>query len=205
MRRGLLWGVLLAVIGVIALATLDHRLRRGQPEVLPIYSSVPDFTFTNRDGRAVGRADLAGEPWVVDLVFTRCTLICPALSLRMHQLDRELPAGVHLVSFSIDPDYDTPERLQAYAAAHEASDRWLFLSGDADAIRHLARDGLKLAVDVVPASESPGPGEAIIHSDRFVLVDGQGRIRGYYDPLEKGDLEKIERAVASLRDEAPAQ
>ena len=198
-RRGLLWGLLLTAIGIIALATLENRLRRAEPAVLPIFGAVPDFTLTNRDGRPVARSDLAGAPWVADLVFTRCVLVCPAMSLRMRRLDRELPAAVRLVSFSVDPDYDTPERLAAYAAAHRATDRWLFLTGDRDAIHRLARDGFKLAVDVVPAGEAPSPGEAIIHSDRFVLVDAEGRIRGYFDPFDPGELEKLERAVEALR------
>ena len=173
--------------------------------MLPIFGAVPDFALTNRDGRTVTRADLAGAPWVADLVYTRCVLICPALSLRMQRLDRDLPPGVPLVSFSVDPDYDTPERLAAYAAAHQATDRWLFLTGDRDAIHRLARDGFKLAVDVVPAGEAPSPGEAIIHSDRFVLVDGEGRIRGYFDPFDAGELEKLERAVNELGAETPAR
>lgn len=202
-RRGLLWGLLLAVIGVIALATLENRLRRAQPATLPIFSSVPDFALTNRDGRAVTRSTLAGAPWLADLVFTRCTLICPAMSLRMRRLDQDLPEGVALVSFSVDPDHDTPEVLAAYAAKLEATDRWLFLTGDRTAIHRLARDGFKLAVDLAPADQAADPGQAIIHSDRFVLVDAQGRIRGYFNPFDPGELEKIEHAVESLRAETP--
>ncbi len=202
-RRGLLWGLLLAVIGIIALATLDNRLRRAERPPLPVLGAVPDFQLTDRDGRPLGRSDLAGAPWVADLVFTRCTLICPAMSQRMHRLDVMLPAGVRLVSFSVDPDHDTPERLAAYAAAHGASERWHFLTGDREAIHHLARDGFKLAVDLVPPEEGARPGEAIVHSDRFVLVDAQARIRGYFNPLDPGELEKIELAVDALRAETP--
>ena len=103
------------------------------------------------------------------------------------------------------PTTTPPSDSTAYAAAHQATERWLFLTGDRDAIHRLARDGFKLAVDVVPASEAPSPGEAIIHSDRFVLVDGDGRIRGYFDPFDAGELEKLERAVSELGTETPAR
>lgn len=207
-RRGLLWGVLLAAIAFVVLATLESRMRARRAGELPIFGAVPDFALTNRDGRAVTRGDLAGAPWVADLVFTRCTLICPAMSARMARLDARLPrggrgGGVRLVSFSVDPEHDTPEVLAGYAAAHDASERWLFLTGDRDEIHRLAREGFKLGVDVVPADQAPGPGQAIIHSDRFVLVDAQGRIRGYYAPFDAGELEKLEAAVERLRAEPP--
>jgi cytochrome oxidase Cu insertion factor (SCO1/SenC/PrrC family) len=191
----------LTAIGIIALSALEDRLRRAVRVNLPVLGAVPDFALTDRDGRPVTRSDLAGAPWVADLVFTRCTLACPAMSQRMRRLDRDLPEGVRLVSVTVDPDHDTPARLAAYAAALAASGRWLFLTGDREAIRHLAREGFKLAVDRVPAVDAPTPGEAIVHSDRFVLVDAQGRIRGYFSPLEPGELGKIERAVAALQEE----
>lgn len=198
--RAVLWGLLLAAIAATGVATLVSR-RAGAPE-LPAIAAVPEFAFVDQAGAALTRADFAGAPWIADLVFTRCVLVCPAMSLRMAELDRKLPAGVRLVSFSVDPEWDTPAVLAAYAATHGASARWRFATGEREALRRFARDGLKLAVaDAAdPGTGAPvDPGRAILHSDRFVLVDGDGRIRGYFDPFDAADLRRLERAAAGLR------
>ena len=94
-----------------------------RPEPPPVLGEVPDFTLVNRDGQAVRRADLAGAPWIADFIFTRCGASCPMMSLRMAKLERELPRdlGVRFVSFSVDPEYDTPEVLQEYAESFGAN------------------------------------------------------------------------------------
>lgn len=196
-RRGLIWGILVAALAVVALATFERRGQRAAPP--PILGEVPAFSLTNRDGRTVSRDDLAGTPWIADLLFTRCTLVCPAMTARMARLDRTLPAeGLRLVSLSIDPEHDTPQVLEAFASAVDASDRWLFLTGDLAVIDPLVRDGLKLAVDRLSAEEAPDPGTRIVHSDRFLLIDPQGRIRGYYDPFDPASIERLEHDLAAL-------
>lgn len=201
-RRGLIWGVLLAALAVVGLAAL--RGWRGRPEPPPILGELPAFALVDHQGRAVGREELAGAPWIADLVFTRCALACPRMTAAMARLDRRLPqAGVRLVSVSIDPAHDTPEVLAAYAARHGASPRWRFLTGDPAAVRALARDGFKLGVDEVPGEADPGL--AIAHSDRFVLVDAAGRVRGYYDPFDPESLARLERDLSALRDEPAAR
>lgn len=198
--RGLVWGVLLAALVVVALIALRGDRRSAPPPVLgtPLTEVVPGLELTNRDGRTVHLGDLAGRPWVADLIFTRCALACPRMSARMAQLDRELPEEIPLVSVSVDPSHDTPERLAEYAAKHDAGERWLFLTGDEETIRTLALDGLKLGVG--RDEQATEPGLAITHSDRFVLLDGRARPRGYYDPFESppGGLEKLRRDLEAL-------
>lgn len=194
-RRGLAWGLLLAAIGIVALAALNSRLGR-RATVLPILGAVPAFELTDHRGDAATAAGLVGAPWVADLVFTRCTLVCPAMSQRMARLDDRLPDAVRLVSLSVDPGHDTPAVLAAYAGRLDASERWLFLSGEPGAVRELAQRGFKLAVADDPAAT--GPGAAIVHSNRFVLVDARGRVRGYYDPFDPAALAALERGVRSL-------
>jgi len=197
-KRGLIWGVLVAALAIVALATFERRGGRGG-EPPPILGEVPDFALTNRDGTPVGRGDLAGRPWIADLLFTRCTLICPALTARMARLDRTLPTdGPRLVSVSVDPEHDTPERLQAYAEGVDASGRWLFLTGDPAAIDALVVGGFKLGVSRLSAAEDPDPGTRITHSDRFLLVDELGRIRGYYDPFDAESIARLETDLAAL-------
>ena len=83
-RRGLLWGILVAVLLVVATAALVQQLRRPDPP--PVLGQVPDFTLTNRDGRTVHLSDLAGAPWIADFIFTRCPASCPIMTARMAKL-----------------------------------------------------------------------------------------------------------------------
>lgn len=192
-RRGLLWGFLVAALLAVGGAAV-WQLVTG-PEQPPVVGEVPDFNLVNRDGKAVRRADLAGAPWVADFIFTRCGASCPMMSLRMARLERSLPEdlGVRFVSFSVDPEYDTPKVLDDYAQSLGAPGRWLFLTGDKAQIHRLSKEGFKLALDdTTPVS----PDEPILHSTRFVLVDGEGKIRGYYEAF---DEPSVERLVQDLR------
>jgi protein SCO1/2 len=200
-RRGLLWGLLVVALLAVAAATAVQRLRR--PEPLPVLGKVSEFSLTNRDGRTVHRSDLAGRPWVADFIFTRCPASCPMMSSRMARLNRDLPRDlrVALVSFSVDPGYDTPEVLERYARTFQAPERWLFLTGEREAIRRLTVEGFKLGLDMTPGPAS-GP-EPILHSTRFVLVDGEGSIRGYYEAFDEESTAKLERDLQVLAASKP--
>jgi protein SCO1/2 len=162
---------------------------------MPDYSVVPEFSLTERSNRPVTKKDLAGQVWVADFIFTQCQGICPAMSSNMEKLQRQLPKEVRLVSFSVDPYNDTPAVLTEYANRYNADpERWLFLTGNADAIQGLSVDGFKLAL-------SPSSGtdvEPITHSSRFVLVDREGHIRGYYGTEDAGALERLIADVKKL-------
>jgi|SRR6185312_2102634 len=202
MRRGLLWGLLVAVLLIVVAATAVERLRRPDPP--PIMWNAPDFKLTNRDGRTVTLKDLAGEPWIADFIFTRCPASCPMMTARLARFHHDLPSDlkVHLVSFSVDPKNDTPAVLEAYAKSFKAPDRWLFLTGDGEEIYRISKEGFKLAIDNAPppgATASPTPtAEPILHSTRFALVDGQGRVRGYYEAFDEESMKKMERDLRAL-------
>ena len=195
-RTGVVVGVLLAVAAV---ASLLFAVRAQQAEEeLPVLATVPDFSLTEASGRTVTRHDLAGRPWVADLVFTNCGGICPLMSAAMARLvqsSADLPS-TRFVSISVDPERDTPQALTAYAERFKADrERWLFLTGDKTAVRDLAVGGLKLPV----ADGDPTQGEdEILHSQRFVLIDAQSQVRGTYDVRDqeamfrlRGDLERL--------------
>jgi protein SCO1 len=196
-RRSLLWGTLIVVLIAVFAAALLQQLRRPEPP--PILGQVPDFTLTNRDGRPVRRADLAGKPWIADFIFTRCPASCPIMTARMAKLTRELPndSAVRLVSFTVDPDHDTPQVLQQYAASFKAPDRWLFLTGDKQELYRLSKEGFKLGIEMNPLPAT-GSIEPILHSTRFVLVDGEGKIRGYYDGFDEESMGKLERDLGAI-------
>jgi protein SCO1 len=165
------------------------------PRNIPTYSAVPDFSLTERSNRPITRADLNGKVWVADFIFTQCGGICPTMSSNMEKLQERLPKEVMLISFSVDPTNDTPEVLTEYAKRYNAEpERWLFLTGDSEAMQKLSVDGFKLALDPTSGTEA----EPITHSSRFALVDRQGNIRGYYGMDNPDTLDRIVGDVKNL-------
>ena len=201
LRRGLIWAFLVVALVVVIAATAIDRLGRSEPP--PVMDPAPAFTLTNRDGRAVRSQDLAGKPWIADFIFTRCPASCPLMTARMARLDQELARDheVRLVSISVDPEHDTPAVLERYAQSYKAPPRWLFLTGGKEEIYRLSRQGFKLGIDIPPPSGPGGPAvEPILHSTRFVLVDGQGRIRGYYDGIDEDSMKKLRGALEAVEE-----
>lgn len=150
---------------------------------------VPSFKLTERSGHMVSNADLKGKIWVADFIFTRCGGSCLTMSTQMSELQKSLEkaGNVRLVSFTVDPDYDTPKRLSDYAERYSAEgEKWIFLTGGEDQMQRLAREGFHL-----PTASTSDTTERVIHSTRFVLVDDQGRIRGYYDSSEREAKQKL--------------
>jgi protein SCO1/2 len=155
---------------------------------LPVYGEIPDFSLIDSSGRTFARSELAGKVWVADFIFTNCAGACPSMTEKMRKFQDAAPPEVQLVSFTVDPARDTPEVLAAYAKNYGAdSGRWHFLTGGKDALYKLSIEGFKLAVDDTMGSEI----EPITHSSRFVLVDRQGRIRGFYSGSEEQDLQRL--------------
>lgn len=149
------------------------------------YGSVPDFTLTERNGSPVSLAQLRGKIWIADFIYTTCTDTCPLQTAMMAKLQQEYAGkpDVQFVSFTVDPERDTPQALARYADKHQAdASRWYFLTGQRDRIIGLIQQGFHLAVAAAPVEADPGG--MIAHSPRFVLVDKEARIRGYYDSRE---------------------
>ena len=148
---------------------------------------LPDFSFTERDGSTITKADLLGEPWIATLFFTSCAGPCPRLSVDIRSLIHDQLAGsdVSIVSFSVDPEYDTLERLASYADTYTADpERWLFLRGDEPVIHGFIQNGLKLAVAAgqdADANERLTARLQATHSTRLTVIDAEGRIRGYFE------------------------
>jgi protein SCO1/2 len=172
---------------------------------LPDFGAVPAFTLLERGGGTVTRDDLVGRVWVADFIFTRCAGVCIRMTSRMAGLQETLGGteGLVLVSITVDPEYDRPDVLARYAAEHGASEeRWLFLTGDLEAIRSLAEEGFHLSAGGGPV-ESSGAGSStgvleISHSQRFALVDARGRIRGYYDGTDEDAVRRLARDARAL-------
>jgi len=178
----------LLAVGVFALLVAS---RGDAPPELPRYREVPAWTFLERSGRPWGAADLKGSVWVADYFFTSCHGPCPLMTARMRLLQDRFAAAprFRLVSFTVDPEHDTPEVLRAYADRHGAHpERWLFLTGPREEVNRLAFQGMGVG----------SAGESLHHSTRLVLVDGDGVIRGYYDAKDDAHVARLERDLGAL-------
>jgi cytochrome oxidase Cu insertion factor (SCO1/SenC/PrrC family) len=180
------------IAGSILLIVVRGAPTRVSAMEIPVMGWVPDFSLTEASGTAIRRGDLLGKVWIASFLFTRCADACPLLMHHEVGLLPELPMrdDLRLVSFSVDPDWDTPRVLTEYARTfHADQSRWFFLTGDKKQIYHLSIDGFRLGtMEADPAKEMP-----ILHSTKLVLVDRHGAIRGYYDSTDEGEMQKLVR------------
>lgn len=177
---------ILALLVLFALP-LGRTLAQEVPKPPQLALELPAFELTNQRGEKFSLADLRGKIWVADFVFLSCPTVCPKLTKRMFEIQhrtRNLGDAFHLVTFTVDPENDTPDRLAEYAYANRASPgRWTFLTGSLETIEKTVVKGFKMAM----GKEETSPGLfSIFHGERLVLVDQQGRIRGYYEATDEG-------------------
>jgi cytochrome oxidase Cu insertion factor (SCO1/SenC/PrrC family) len=192
-KTGLRFGLAMIVMGLMGLGI--SRMRSASSIPAPDYGHVPEFSLTERSGRNVTLGDLRGQVWIADFIFTSCAGSCPIMSSQMQRLQGTLPHDIHFVSFSVDPARDTPLVLAQYAEKYSAdSQRWMFLTGDRKAIYDITMKGFKLALDDSQGSDL----EPITHSSRFVLIDKDGRIVGYFDGTEESGLKSLSEAAKAL-------
>lgn len=178
-----LWGVLLlAMAGVVAAKFL---LPKGHAEPEVLYPAAA-FALTDQDNKPFGHQDLKGRPYVAAFVFTQCGSTCPRMTADMAAIQKDLPPEVRLVSFSVDPERDTPEVLKRYAATYKADEaRWRFLTGPYDEIKKVAQG---MMVDIIKKQEGDHP---ILHSERLFLVDGENRVRKLYHSRSADDVKQL--------------
>jgi protein SCO1/2 len=190
----------LALLAIPAAWPLIWSLKTPVPPKLPVLGTLPAFQLTDQSGHPFGSKDLEGRAWVASFIFTRCATICPAITTKMSRIQdrtRNLGASFHLVSFSVDPEFDTPERLAAYARGHRASPRlWSFLTGPDAEVKEAVVNGLKIAVGREKSDD--GRFDGIFHGSHLVLVDQRGRVRGYYDSDDRDVVEQVVRDAGLL-------
>jgi len=164
------------------------------------FAHVDDFRLTDRSGRQVSRDDLKGQVWIAAFFFTRCPGPCTKISGAMARMQHELAQyqNVRLVSFSVDPQYDSPEVLQKYGERFQADPaRWYFLTGDRATIWDLSRKCFHMAVEENKDTARQA-GDDVMHGTRLALVDKHGQVRGYYDVSEEARLAELRKKVAAL-------
>jgi protein SCO1 len=207
--RGFMW-MLAAIALAAALAYLAIYLLHSPPEAkgdpgagsgaaatdghLPVLFDAPAFQMTAEDGRTFSSNDLGGKVWVADFFFTTCAGPCPAMSAEMARLSKSVAGAdaVRFVSFSVDPGRDTPAVLTEYANKYDADQpRWVLLTEPGTSYLDLAA-GFKVMAK--PADGS----QPIIHSERFFLVDGQGKVRGSYLWKDRESMDRLANDAAEL-------
>ena len=200
--RLLLWGALV-VAGVAAFSA--HRMLGSERTEKGALGKVPPFALTDQLGRAVTNRDLLGEPWVANFVFTRCPSVCPLLTAKFKALQTKVALPhVRYISFSVDPQHDTPEVLAAYADKYGADPaRWRFLTGPLATVEQTIVQGFKIHMgDPTPHAGDPSLID-IMHGEHLVLVDAEGTIRGYYR-AEEAELAELANDLRALAQEGSA-
>ena len=144
---------------------------------------VSPFTLTDQSGAEFKSESLSGHVWVANFMFTNCPGPCPRMTSQMHEVQTALAGqDVKLVSLTVDPDRDTPEKLAKYADFYSAVPGvWYFLTGPRETLNHLGKDVFKLN----------GVDGSFDHSTRFVLMDRKSQIRGYYLTSEPDAIQRV--------------
>jgi len=210
-------GALLMLFGAIIYGGMQAFSSKKPPKILPYLGefmeedslgadgkhytinkphSIPAFSFTNQEGKIITEKDLSNKIYVTDFFFTTCQSICPVMSVNMQKMNKlfqDKPEVVFL-SHTVDPETDSVPQLLEYARQHNADpNKWHFLTGDKKALYDMARHGY-----LVTATEGNGGPDDFIHTQNFVLVDKQKRIRGYYDGTDSLEVNKMVNDVKLL-------
>ncbi len=184
-------------LGLLALALWGPR----SVEALPVLGQVPAFQLTAADQKPFDSAQLQGKVWVASFVYTTCKNSCPMLGMQMSRISKLLADDprVALISITVDPEKDTPKVLEGYAKGLGVTDtRWHFLTGPKPAIKSLVEKGFLLSSQAADAVPDERGQPDILHSSKLVLVDGQGRIRAYYDGLLGSSVPALQENIKQL-------
>ena len=231
MARRMIFVLTLGVLIGLAGAPAWRWLERSLFESLPVYSQLPDFELVDASGRKFTRERLSGKVWVADFIYTRCEDTCPLQTAEMRRLQQVFGAheDFRQISITTDPAHDKAALLSAYARKFGADTaRWFFLTGKEKEIKDLALKGFRLSYAtkhaalppesiggrvfrlLLPSAHAhhPGhqeegktPGILITHSSRFVLIDRNFSIRGYYHSNDAESLKKLRKELRMLLDD----
>ena len=183
--------------------TTDETSSAGASGEIPVLGQLPQFELIEHRGHEFTNEELNGKIWIAHFFFTRCQVTCPEQLAQMVRLadsfrDKEYWTDLRLVNFSVDPEYDTLEVLQRQAESLDATTpQWLFVTGNRSDLWSLCRHGFKLPVQSAPDDQA----SPILHAPTFVLVDPIGRIRGYYNGLDEGEIDQLRGDVEAISSE----
>ena len=180
------------------------KTKKGKRVNDTVWHQLADFSLTNQEGMPVTWDSLKGKIIIADFFFTHCPTICPQMTLNMKRMAESIHNGqrvgdrtnkqVRFVSFSIDPERDSVERLKYWADKYQIDpEQWWLLTGDKKVIYAMVIDEMKVGL-----VDGKGIDTNFIHSDRFVLIDSNRHVRGYYSGLDKVALAKLSNDLVLL-------
>jgi protein SCO1 len=218
--------LLIAVITIAGIFTAYHYLSKADEKPLPIINPVDvkeemvdrdlvrkgighrigEFSFTDQRGKAYGLRDVKDKIFVAEYFFTSCGTICPVMTAQMERVQKAFKGNerVKILSFTVDPENDTVARMAEYAKMHGAdSEQWHFLTGRKQDLYSAARRYFFI-LKPAEAENQGDAGSDFIHTNNFVLVDGEQRIRGYYDGTDGKEVDALIRDIGRLLEEEAA-
>lgn len=178
--------------------------KKGKRAEDTAWHRLANFALTNQEGRTVSWDSLKGKIIIANFFFTHCPTICPGLTLNMKRLAESIHNGqrvgdrtnkqVHFLSFSVDPERDSVERLKYWADKFQIDpEQWWLLTGDKKVIYDMVIEEMKVGL-----VDGNGVDTNFIHSDRFVLIDSNRHVRGYYSGLDAQSLAKLSNDLVLL-------
>lgn len=193
------WSLLALATGAFVFALYTRQAALKQEEALPVLGTVDmPFSFKNQAGETITQDAFKGKVWVAYFFFTTCPSICPAMNRNATNVQREFANNpdVLMAGFTVDPENDTVDALRKWAKRHEAqAGKWHFLTGDRETLYKLSRQTFRLAAE--PGDET----HPIVHSDKLVLIDRQGRIRGYYSGVNPDQVQVLLQDIYRILEE----
>jgi protein SCO1/2 len=184
---------------------IDVQEEMVDPELLRIGQghTIGNFSFKNQDNKTITQREIEGKVFVAEYFFTTCQSICPIMNQQMQRIQyafKDNP-NVKILSFTVDPDVDTVEQLKRYANSHNAvKNQWHFLTGKKEDLYGLARKSFFVLKPAEVANQGD-VGSDFIHTNNFVLVDQQKRIRGYYDGTSEKEVTELIKDISRLLEE----
>lgn len=189
----------------IGFLTYYYKVMKEHPRRLPILGEpgqkVMPFSFTNQDGKIVTEHDMEGKIYVAEFFFSTCEGICPTMNENMTAVYQAYRGqeDFAILSHTVKPEEDTIEQLKRYSLKYEADGKqWMFLTGNQDSLYRMA-----IYSYIIPVEEKLDPNgvPAFIHSENFILVDKEKKLRGVYDGTNKEAVAKLIKDIAELRKE----
>lgn len=182
----------------------DLKSEMVNPELLEvgIGHRIGQFSLLNQKGETITLDDVKGKVFVVEYFFTTCGTICPKMTAQMTRVQKKFKGNddFKILSFTVDPEYDTVEIMNAYARKHNAVEgQWHFLTGKKEELYHLARNSF-FVLKPAEAKNLGDAGSDFIHTNNFVLVDQELRIRGYYDGTSISEVNELMEDIQFLLD-----
>lgn len=209
-QRGFALGALLGtVVAALAVSFLYRELNQKPPP--PVLAEVGQWELKAHTDEAFGTKDLKGKIWVANFIFTRCLMSCPRITQTQKDLLADVERfkallGVHFVSFTVDPEFDTPAVLQNYREKNAiASDRWTFMTGATDEVFGLLRE--KMFAHIGEKKIHGDPKEGLIdiaHLERLAIFDESGRLRATVEANDEGRAEALDVIWRLRREVGPS-